>query len=140
MDVLMRSLFIAALLLTGPAHAGAVLIGNPQTAVGGVDREAARRLLLGETLFWPSGSAVEVLEVRADEPNVEGGYLELTHKTLAQVRAAWNRLVFAGKAEPPVRVGTSAEAKAAVAKRPGAIALVDSSAVDGSVRILFRLP
>jgi hypothetical protein len=140
MDVLMRRLIVAVLLLAGPARAGAVLIGNAQTPAGTLDRESARKLLLGETLFWPSGAAVEVLEVRADEAAVEAGYLELTHKTLTQVRAAWNRLVFAGKAEPPVRVGTSGEAKAVVAKRPGSVALVDSAAVDGSVRVLLRLP
>jgi hypothetical protein len=136
----MKRLILAALLCTAPAHAGAVLIGNAQTASSPVDRESARKLLLGEMLFWPSGAAVEVLEVKAEEPAVEAGYLDVTHKTLAQVRAAWNRLVFAGKAEPPIRVGTSAEARAAVAKRPGSIALVDASAVDGSVRVLLRLP
>ncbi len=135
----MKSLLVAALLFASPVHAGPVLIGNLQNA-SEVDRESARKLLLGETLFWTSGAAVEVFEVRGDERAVEDGYLELTHKTLAQVHATWNRLVFAGKAEPPVRVGNSAEAKQAVAKRADAIALVDDAVVDGSVRVLLRLP
>jgi hypothetical protein len=135
----MNRLLAAILLLAAPAQASPVLIGNPQNA-GAVDREAARKLLLGETLFWPSGAAVEVFEVRSDEPAVEAGYLELTHKTLAQVRAQWNRLVFAGKADPPVRVGTSTEAKQAVARRADAIAIVDASVVDATVRVLLKLP
>jgi hypothetical protein len=135
----MIRLLLAAMLVAAPVAAGPVVIGNPHNATD-VDRELARKLLLGETLFWASGAAVEVFEVSADDPAVEQGYLELTHKTVAQVHAAWNRLVFAGKAEPPIRVGNSAEAKQAVSKRPEAIAIVDSSAVDASVRVLLRLP
>lgn len=135
----MKRLLATALLFAWPVQAGPVLIGNVQNTRQ-VDREDARKLLLGETLFWPSGAAVEVFEVKGDEPAVEDGYVALTHKTLAQVHAAWNRLVFAGKAEPPVRVGTSAEAKQAVARRADAIALVDASVVDATVRVLLRLP
>jgi hypothetical protein len=135
----MNRLLVAAMLVALPVSASPVVIGNPQNATG-VDRELARKLLLGETLFWASGAAVEVFEVRADDPAVEQGYLQLTHKTIAQVHAAWNRLVFAGKAEPPIRVGSSAEAKYAVSTRPDSIAIVDSSAVDATVRVLLRLP
>jgi hypothetical protein len=135
----MIRLLLAAMLVAAPVAAGPVVIGNPQNATE-IDRELARKLLLGETLFWASGAAVEVVEVRADDPVVEQGYLELTHKTIAQVRAAWNRLVFAGRADPPVRVSSSAEAKLAIAKRLDAIAIVDSSAVDATVRVLLRLP
>jgi hypothetical protein len=135
----MKRLLLPVLLFAWPALASPVLIANARNA-DAVDRELARKLLLGETLFWPSGAAVEVFEVKADEPAVEAGYLQLTHKTVAQVHAAWNRLVFAGKADPPIRVATSVEAKQAVSRRADAIAVVDASAVDATVRVLVRLP
>jgi hypothetical protein len=126
----------AAAGLTGAAPVVVVHPGNPTRAI---TREEARKLLLGEQLAWASGEPAEVIEVKGDDPAVADGYLALTRKTLGQVRAAWNRLVFSGQADPPVRAASQTEAVSTVARRQWAIAIVDSSAVDASVKVLLRL-
>jgi hypothetical protein len=128
-------------LLYAAAAAGAapVVVVHPTNPARTISREEARKLLLGEQLSWTNGDPAEVIEVKGDDPAVAVGYLALTRKTLGQVRAAWNRLVFSGQADPPTRLSTPAEVKAAVARRPGSIALIDDSEVDGSVRIVLRV-
>ena len=134
----MRGLLLALLASFG-ALAEPVVIVNAKNPTPSISRETARRLLLGEDLEWPSGQAAEVIELRNDDPAVSAGYLELAHKTVAQVRALWNRLVFSGQANPPARFTTAADAIGAVGRRPWALAIVDRSAVDSSVKVALSL-
>jgi hypothetical protein len=123
----------------GVAGAAPVVVVHPANPTRVISREEARKLFLGEQLAWASGEPAEVVEVKGDDPVVADGYLALTRKTLGQVRAAWNRLVFSGQADPPVRAASQTEAISTVARRQWAIAIVDSGAVDGSVKVLLRL-
>jgi hypothetical protein len=137
----MRFSLLAIFLCTAAGASGAapVLVVHPTNPTRAITREEARKLLLGEQLAWASGEPAEVIQVRGDDPAVADGYLALTRKTLGQVRAAWNRLVFSGQAEPPFRAASQAEAVSTVARRQWSIAIVDSSVVDGSVKVLLRL-
>jgi hypothetical protein len=103
-------------------------------------RDEARRLLLGEDLSWSNGDATQLVEIRGDDPAVAAGYQAIARKTPSQIRAEWNRLVFAGRVNPPLRFGTAAEARAAVGRLPGAVAVIDSAPADTSVKIVFRAP
>ena len=78
------------------------------------------------------------MEVRGDDPAAAAGYLAIARKTPSQVRAEWNRIVFSGRANPPLRFNSQAEARDAVARLTGAFAVIDSSQVDSTVRVLFR--
>ena len=59
----------------------------------------------------------------------------MTGKSSAQVKAAWSRLVFSGKATPPKELASSAEVKKFVAANPDAIGYVEKSAVDATVKV-----
>jgi ABC-type phosphate transport system substrate-binding protein len=133
------AVLLTVILLAAAANAEPIVIVNLQTPVAQLTRDQARKLLLGEELSWPDGELVSLVEVRGENPSVVGGYLVLAHKTLSQMRAAWNRLVFSGRANPPLRYETEAEVRNAVARLPGAIAVIDSSEVDGSVKIVLRI-
>jgi hypothetical protein len=136
--VLTRAL-VAALLLAGAARAEPVLIAHPSCPVASLTQEQARRLLLGEDLSWSNGDLAQLVELSVPDPVVTTGYLAIAHKTVSQVRAAWNRLVFAGRANPPLRDPSFAEVRAEVARLPGAFAVIDSSAADATVKIVFRV-
>ena len=69
---------------------------------------------------------------------VSAAYLAIAHKTPSQIRAEWNRLVFSGRANPPLRFGTADEVRAAVARMPGAFAVIDSTSADTTVKIVYR--
>ena len=99
----------------------------------------ARKVLLGEDLSWPNGEVVSLVEMRGEDETAAAGYLAVARKTLSQMRAEWNRLVFSGRANPPLRYGTQAEARNAVARLPGAIAVTDSSQVYGNVKMVLRI-
>ena len=66
-------------------------------------------------------------------------YTKVTSKSAAQVKAAWSRLVFSGKATPPKEVGSSAEVKKLVASNQNAVGYIEKSAVDASVKVLLSV-
>jgi len=135
-----RILLAASLLLSLSARAEPVIVVHPSCPVMRLGREEARKLLLGEELSWSNGDATQLIEIRGDDPVVSAGYQAIARKTPSQIRAEWNRLVFAGRTNPPLRFGTAAEARAAVGRLPGAFAVIDSSAADATVKIVFRAP
>ena len=59
-------------------------------------------------------------------------YSKVAGKQAAQVKAAWSRLVFSGKATPPKELGSSADVKKFVAANPDAIGYLQYSS--GSTR------
>lgn len=133
------ALSAAACLLGDAARAEPVVIVNPRNPVQALSREEARKLILGEQLGWPNADVVELIELRSEDPAISAAILALTHKTLSQIHAQWNRLVFSGQANPPQRLATEAEVRAAVARSPGGVAVIDSTSADGSVKVVLRL-
>jgi hypothetical protein len=135
-----RSLALAVLALCASAGAGAepVVIVHPSCPATRLSADDARKLLLGEDRSWSNGDIPQLVEVRGEDPAVTAGYLAIARKTPSQIRSEWNRLVFSGRSNPPLRFNTPAEVRAAVSGLPGAFAVIDSSAADASVKIVFR--
>jgi hypothetical protein len=132
------ALAAAILFAAAAARAEPVLIVHPTCPAKSLDADDARKLLLGEELSWSNGDATQLVETRSEDPATTAGYLAIARKTPSQIRAEWNRLVFSGRANPPLRFGSAAEARDAVARFPGAFAVIDSSLADSTVRIVFR--
>ena len=128
----------AALSTATRASAESVVIVHPSCPISRLGPDDARRLLLGEELSWRNGDATQLVELRGEDAGVSAGYLAIAHKTPSQIRAQWNRLVFAGRANPPLRYGTAEEVRAAVARLPGAFAVIDSSSADATVKVVYR--
>lgn len=127
--------FLAASLLAtaGLASAETVVIANPGVGISSLSQSQLSRLFFGQTDLLPNGGKAVPLNV--------GGATEdefstkLLKKSPEQVEKYWARMIFTGKAKPPREVKPD-EVKGIVAKTPGAISYLDSSQVDGSVKVL----
>ncbi len=126
--IVMLSLGLMAM---GSVQAGVVVIANP--AAGGVSKDQIADVFLGkDTSYTP-------LDQPESAPVREAFYSKATGRNLAQVRANWSRLTFSGKATPPRELPNADSVKAAVAADPKALGYIDSSAVDGSVKVVLSL-
>jgi ABC-type phosphate transport system substrate-binding protein len=72
-------------------------------------------------------------------PLREQFYTKVASKNTAQMKALWARLTFSGAAQPPAVAAGDALVKKAVAADPAAIGYIDSSAVDGTVKVLLTV-
>ncbi len=134
-----RKLFMlvyVALLSTiaSPAMAELVIVVNPQNpATRMFPSQAAQFFLGGSVMFSPIEQA-ESSAIRAEF------YKKVLEKEPAQVQAIWSKLTFTGKAKPPKEFKSSAEVKKAVAENQNAIAYIEKSAVDDTVKVVAIIP
>jgi ABC-type phosphate transport system substrate-binding protein len=134
------SLTFAALALgTLSAKADIVVIVNPKNAAASLSADQVSAIYLGNTSTFPDGGAAAL----ADQPEAAGirgdFYQKATGRSASQVKATWARITFTGKGTPPKELKTDADVKAFVASDPKAIGYIDSSAVDGSVKVALKL-
>lgn len=138
MTSLTRAALIAA--IAACCHAATVnaaeivVVVNPNNPASRMFSEQAAQFFLGKsTLFTPiefnDGSAVRA-----------AFYSKVLAKDAAQVKAIWAKVVFTGKGTPPKEYGSAAEVKKAVANDVHAIAYLDKSQVDDSVKVILTVP
>ena len=114
----------------------AVVVGAKSTATA-LTTEQAAALFLGKSDQIPGVGTALLLDQAESNAVREQFYSKVAGKSGAQVKAAWSRLVFSGKATPPKEIANSAEVKKMVANNANAIGYIEKSAVDGTVKVLL---
>ena len=135
----MIRLAAAAALAFGAAGAFAqvAVVVGAKSPVGTMTSEQVSNVFLGKSNALPGGGTAVLGDLPDSSPTHELFYTKVTGKNSAQVKAAWSRLVFSGKATPPKELATAADVKKFVAANPDAIGYIEKSAVDSSVKVVF---
>ncbi|AGX88003.1 hypothetical protein [Candidatus Symbiobacter mobilis] len=110
--------------------------GSPATSL---TLEQAASLFLGKSGQLPGFGTALLLDLPDSSSAREHFYTKVTGKSAAQIKAAWSRLMFSGKATPPKEVANSAAVKKAVAAHPGTVGYIEKSQVDSSVKVLLAV-
>lgn len=124
---------ILMLLTATLSHAETVLIGNPGLHFSSLPLSQVSRIFLGQSSQLPDGSAAIPLDVSGGSR--EQFYRDVLKKSPEQIEKYWARMIFTGKAQPPREIRPG-DVKSVVAETPGAISYIDSSKVDGSVKVI----
>ncbi|MFG6461776.1 hypothetical protein ACG04Q_09350 [Roseateles sp. DXS20W] len=134
---LLSGLALAACAVASQAQVAVVV--NPKSAAAAMTADQVAGIFLGKTSTLPSGATAAAADQAEGSAVREQFYAKVAGKQAAQVKAAWSRLVFSGKATPPKELGSSAEVKKFVAANPDAIGYIEKSAVDGSVKVVLTV-
>jgi ABC-type phosphate transport system substrate-binding protein len=108
-------------------------------ALGALCAQQAAGLFLGKSDQLPGVGTALLLDQGESSAVREQFYTKVTGKSASQVKAAWSRLVFSGKATPPKEIASSAEVKQLVASNPNAVGYIEKSAVDATVKVLLAV-
>ncbi len=130
---------VSALGLSGMAQAQVAVIVNPKSATATMTADQVSAIFLGKSNTLPGGAAAQATDLPESAAAREQFYSKVTGKQAAQVKAAWSRLVFSGKATPPKELATAADVKKFVAANPDAIGYIEKSAVDASVKVVLSV-
>lgn len=130
--------YAVALALAHPAIAGEprfvviVAKGNPNVDM---DATVIADIFLGRSASFPDGRYVEPIDCANGVARTT--FLETVVGTNgARFRSHWSRLVFTGRARPPVHLSDCDEMVRAVARNPNAIGFIDPVLVDDGVRVV----
>ena len=128
---------IALSLGASGAFAQVAVVVNTKSPLASMTADQVSGIFLGKSNTLPSGGTAAPTDLPDSAATRELFYTKVTGKSTAQVKAAWSRLVFSGKATPPKELATSADVKKFVAANPDAIGYIEKSAVDSSVKVVF---
>ncbi len=120
-------------LWSSTALAETAVIVNPSSNVANLSPNEIRAFYLGKNKkLRPVDQAVGSRNRREFISKVVG-------KSESQFKAYWSQRIFSGKGTPPQSRGNSAGVKKEVASSPNTIGFIDSSLVDGSVKVVYTV-
>ena len=113
-----------------------VVIVHPSNRFDALNRPQVGHAFLRTVSRWPWGAEVAPADLAANEP-VRGEFLQqVLRMTEEQLANYWIDQRAARGVSPPAQLRDAAAAKLWVAARPGGIAYIPSSALDGTVKAL----
>ncbi|MBQ0780051.1 MAG: phosphate ABC transporter substrate-binding protein [Thalassolituus oleivorans] len=125
------------ILFTSAAYAEVSVIVSANNANASIDADTLSRIFLGKTSNFPDGNQAIPVDQTEGAVARESFNEKVLGKNSSQLKAYWSRLIFTGKGTPPKESGSDADVKALVANNPNIIGYIDSSAVDGSVKVVY---
>ena len=135
---ILKTLAISSLFVVGIAQAEVAVIVSASNGNGSLDQNTISRVFLGKSKNFPDGSQAVPVDQNAGSASREAFSSTVLGKSASQLKAYWSRLIFTGKGTPPKESGDDAAVKDLVAKNPNLIGYVDSSVVDGSVKVVYK--
>jgi len=122
------------------AAAEVVIIASKSAPVSSISADQAKSIFLKKSVTFPDGSSVVAVDLPADNAVRDEFYQKATNKNANQVKSYWAKRVFTGKGTPNDTQNSESAVKSWVASGANHIGYVSSGAVDGSVKVLLRLP
>lgn len=135
-----KLIFIVTMLVCVSASAEVAVIVHPSLGVSTLTESEVSRLFLGKVKDFPGGG--QAVPINQDDGSAARDAFNeaICKKNSSQYKAYWSQLVFTGKGTPPKDVGKDAAVKALIAANPNMIGYVNSSVVDASVKVVYKIP
>ena len=134
---------LAATLMLGVASltwAEVAVIVHPSAGFDSLTEEDVSRLFLGKSKSFPAGAPAVPVNQKEGSATRDKFNEAVCKKNASQYKAYWSQLVFTGKGTPPKDAGDDAAVKALVAANPDMIGYIDASAVDATVKVVYKAP
>ncbi len=134
---------LAIILLSTPLRGWGqelLVIVNKENAMSSLSKQQVIDLFMGRTPYFPSGDAVVKLDAPSSSKVRENFYQSLVQMSLPEINAYWARLMFSGRATPPMQVPKEQDVIKLVASNSNAIGYVlksSSGELNDDVKTIF---
>ena len=139
MKKLLRIIFIFIALLASPLQAGIVVIVNSENSTSDFSQRQLVDLFMGRDLYFPDGTMALRLDQSPKSQVRHDFYKNLVGKSVAQINAYWARLLFTGRASPPLVMSDSEGVLKAIKNNANAVGYINESELDSSVKVVGRV-
>jgi ABC-type phosphate transport system substrate-binding protein len=127
------SLFISTV------HADVVVIVNPNNAINALTEVQVRELFLGEKKMFNGGMLLP-LDQTIGEAARTHFYTEVIKKSEAELKSFWSRLIFTGKGQAPLVIGSDNDILNIIAHNPNLVGYIDDTHLSDKVKVVYRHP
>jgi ABC-type phosphate transport system substrate-binding protein len=112
------------------------VVVNKENKLASLTTNDLTRIFLGKKTLWHSGTRIVPVMPEEESPTGELFLSSTLKKSVSQFRAYWKRLLFSGGGAVPKVFRNHDQLLDFVARQPGAIGVIEASAVDDRVRVL----
>lgn len=119
------------------SHAGPVVVAGANSSIPNSGANDVVKVFLGKKKDLGGVSVVPIDQTEGN-PARNDFYGNVVNRTEAQLKSYWSRLIFTGKGQAPQDVGGDADVKSMVGSNPNLVGYIDESAVDGTVKIIYK--
>ncbi len=118
------------------AHEHYEVVVNSSVTTRSLPVNSVRAIFGMRQQAWPDGTPIKVFVLADDAPLHDSFCKEKLSAFPYQLRQAWDRLVFSGTGQAPIRVSSSEEMFSRVASTPGAIGYLEKSKISERINVL----
>lgn len=132
--VLLCLILLASVVL--PARAGSIIVvAHTDVPVSVLSGDELQRIFLGKKTFWSGGRRIVpvCLKRGGTHESFLKSYMDMN---VSQFDIFWRQAVFVGTGTPPAAFSSEREVIDFVRKTPGGVGYVDSSNVQGELKII----
>ena len=133
-----RLLLTVLILVLGSltARADIVPVVSIKSGVTTLTKNEIVDIFLRKRFRFPDGQTAEPIDQAEGSAAREQFYNQYAELAPAQLKAFWAKIIFTGRGQPPRSVAGGKEARKLVAADPNAITYLDSSLVDGTIKVV----
>lgn len=136
------ALFIILTLISLAWHptsqAGLIVVVHKSNPVDALSSREVLDIYMGRFNSYPDGNSVDTTDHPQDSQIREDFYDRLVGKSIPQVNAYWARLLFTGKAEPPLTQSSALDVVQYVQGNTNAIAYLYDTTLSDNLKVVFR--
>lgn len=94
---------------------------------------------MGRIQYFANGNAAVKIDAPGSSQERQDFYENLVGMTLPEVNAYWARLMFSGRATPPIQVPNDRDIVLLVKNNPNAIGYIYEGEIDQNVKVVFSI-
>lgn len=132
------TLLLVLCLTSSLAFAEVAVIVHPANA-NQISDDDIKRIFLGKNKKFANGDSINAINLKSGDATRTEFERKALGKSSSQVKAYWSKLIFSGKAKPLKELASDGDVLSMVSSTPNAIAYIDASKVDASVKVLKKL-
>ena len=132
----LSALIIATASMVVSAETAVIVSASNANAT--LDKATISKIFLGKSKSFPDGAQAVPIDQNDGTAARDAFNSNMLGKSASQLKSYWSRLIFTGKGTPPKQSGNDSDVKALVSNNPNMIGYIDSSAVDGSVKVVHK--
>lgn len=121
------------------AQAELVVVASSSNPIHQIEKQDLIDVYMGRFNTLPSGQNVSTIDFPSNSKERDKFYLYLTGKSSAQINAYWARLLFTGRARPPLELESKDAVVEHLIRHPNTIAYMKAEDVDSRLKVLYKL-
>ncbi len=129
--------FVMLLLFQASVWADVAVIVHKSNMLDSIDKTMLKSVFMGKLKSWPNGQTIMLADNEPGSDTRKVFLKKIIKKSERKFDSYWSKRVYSGKGMPPKAMTEDIEIIEWVAKNKNSIAFIDSSVVNGTVKVLI---